>query len=205
MNFSAEGFRIRARTARRSGGGPLWLFLKGFLKHPSSVASVVPSSKRLIERMLDPVDWSDAGLVVEYGPGVGVFTRAILERLPAEATLIAIDTNADFVDYLNATIGDNRLLAVTGSAARVRQIVADCGFKRADHVLSGLPFSTLPEGVGPRIARETHAVLRPGGAFLVYQFSPMVLRFIAPHFARIDRAFEWRNIPPANLFWAWKR
>ena len=46
--------------------------------------------------------------------------------------------------------------------------------------------------------------MRPGGAFLVYQFSPKVRDFIAPHFDRIDKGFEWINIPPATLFWAWK-
>jgi phospholipid N-methyltransferase len=82
--------------------------------------------------------------------------------------------------------------------------MSDCGFEKADYVLSGLPFSTLPGGIGPRIAAETEAALRPGGAFLVYQFSPKVREFIAPHFTRIDRGFEWINIPPATLFWAWK-
>jgi hypothetical protein len=28
--------------------------------------------------------------------------------------------------------------------------------------------------------------------------------FIAPHFERIDRGFEWANVPPATLFWAWR-
>ena len=71
-------------------------------------------------------------------------------------------------------------------------------------MLSGLPFSTLPPGVGDAIAEETGKVVRPGGAFLVYQFSPKVLDFIKPHFERIDRGFEWINIPPATLFWAWR-
>src|SRR3546814_16295851 len=78
--------------------------------------------------------------------------------------LIAIDTNEEFVDYLNADIADSRFLAVHGSAADVRRIIADHGFDHADYILSGLPFSTLPNGVGPAIARETQAALRPGGA-----------------------------------------
>jgi phospholipid N-methyltransferase len=71
-------------------------------------------------------------------------------------------------------------------------------------VLSGLPFSTLPAGVGPAIAEATADVLNPGGAFLVYQFSPKVRDFISPHFERIDQGFELVNVPPAQLFWAWK-
>ena len=74
----------------------------------------------------------------------------------------------------------------------------------ADYVLSGLPFSTLPPGVGDAIADATAEVIRPGGAFLVYQFSPKVLNFIKPYFASIKRGFEWVNVPPATLFWAYK-
>jgi hypothetical protein len=28
--------------------------------------------------------------------------------------------------------------------------------------------------------------------------------FIEPHFDRIERGFEWINVPPATLFWAYK-
>ena len=202
--LSAEQARRDRTFTRGANSGPLWQFLRGFLKHPVMVGSVIPSSKVLIEKMLDPVDWKTTQLFVEYGPGVGTFTQHILDRLPADATLLTIDTNSDFTTYLNGKIRDSRLIAVTGSAAHVRTIMADCGFDEADYILSGLPFSTLPPGIGPKIASETAAALRPGGAFLVYQFSPKVRDFIAPHFEKIDRGFEWRNIPPATMFWAWK-
>ena len=60
-------------------------------------------------------------------------------------------------------------------------------------------------GVGKAIGRATADAIRPGGAFLVYQFSPKVLDFIKPWFERIDRGFEWINVPPATLFWAWRK
>jgi phospholipid N-methyltransferase len=135
---------------------------------------------------------------------VGTFTEHVLERMAPDAVLIAIDTNPDFVTYLGRKIRDSRLRPVTGSAADVQQILADFGLDHADYILSGLPFSTLPPGVGPAIAQATYEALRPGGAFLVYQFSPKVRQFLAPYFDRLDRGFEWVNIPPATLFWAWK-
>lgn len=195
--------RVVQRAARRSAS-PHWQFLRGFLKHPVMVGSIIPSSRVLIERMLKPVDWDNTKLFVEYGPGVGTFTRPVLEKMRDDATLIAIDTNADFIKYLTKSMADERLIAVTGSAADVEQIVKDHGFEAADYVLSGLPFSTLPPGVGNDIAEATAKVVRPGGAFLVYQFSPKVLDFIKPHFDRIERGFEWINVPPATLFWAYK-
>jgi len=204
MSVSAERARRNGAFARRANGGPALQFLRGFIKHPVMVGSVIPSSKVLIDKMLEPVDWSNCKLFVEYGPGVGTFTQHILEHMAPDATLLTIDTNPDFTKFLNSKFTDSRLRAVTGSAADVREIMTDIGFEQADYILSGIPFSTLPPGLGPKIAKETAEALRPGGAFLVYQFSPKVRRFIAPYFHRIDKGFEWRNFPPANLSWAWK-
>lgn len=195
--------RLQRHHDRRSPS-PRWQFLRGFLKNPVMVGSIIPSSRVLIERMLAPVDWANTKLFVEYGPGVGTFTRPVLNMLSADAKMVTIDTNPDFTRYLAKSIDDPRLVAVTGSAAEVEGILADLGMGQADYVLSGLPFSTLPPGVGEDIAEATASVIRPGGAFLVYQFSPKVLDFIKPHFDYIKRGFEWINVPPATLFWAYK-
>ena len=195
--------RVERRRASK-GPGPLAMFFKGFLRHPVMVGSVIPSSKKLIRHMLSRTDWANTKLFVEYGPGVGTFCQEILDRMAPDATYIAIDTNPDFIDYLARTIIDPRFVPVLGSAADVRRIIADHGHQQADYILSGLPFSTLPAGLGPKIAAETHAALRKDGAFLVYQFSPKVRDFLAMSFDRIDHAFEPVNIPPAQLYWAWK-
>ena len=195
---------VRGRRRPAGTPSPWGMFFSGFIKHPVMVGSIIPSSDRLIRKMLGPVDWAATKLFVEYGPGVGTFCRPILERMAPDAQLIAIDTNPDFIGYLQHTIADSRFAAVHGSAADVRSIIADHGHEHADYVLSGLPFSTLPPGVGPTIASETFAALRPGGAFLVYQFSPKVKDFPPPHAASIDHDMEWWNVPPAQLYWAWK-
>jgi phospholipid N-methyltransferase len=195
--------RLQRRRDRRSPS-PQWQFLRGFLKNPVMVGSIIPSSRVLIDKMLEPVDWENTRLFVEYGPGVGTFTRPVLERLSPDATLVTIDTNPDFTRYLKESIPDARLVAVNGSAADVEKILADRNLGSADYVLSGLPFSTLPPGVGDDIAEATANVIRPGGAFLIYQFSPKVRDFIKPHFDEIKRGFEWINVPPATLFWAYK-
>jgi phospholipid N-methyltransferase len=203
---SARALKQQRRLARQRSRAisPRLAFLRGFIKHPVMVGSIIPSSTKLINRMLGPVDWENTKVFVEYGPGVGTFTRPILKRMSADATLITIDTNAEFTEYLREDIDDERLIPVTGSAADVEKILADRGLTHADYVLSGLPFSTLPPGVGDAIGAATAKVIRPGGAFLVYQFSPKVREFIAPVFERIERGFEWINVPPATLFWAYR-
>ena len=154
--------------------------------------------------MLAPVDWDGCKLFVEYGPGVGTFCRPVLDRLRRDGELIVIDTNPLYIDYLKRTIRDSRFHAVLGSAEDVEAIVRSLGHDHADYVLSGLPFSTLPDGAGPTIAAATHRVIRPGGAFLTYQFSTTARDLTARHFAQVDTGFAWLNIPPCLLAWGWK-
>lgn len=200
------GEALPQKLKRRLKGllGSWGVFFEGFLKNPVMVGSVIPSSDRTIAKMLAPVDWDECKLFVEYGPGVGTFCRPVLDRLRRDGALIVIDTNPLFIDYLRRTITDSRFTAVLGSAADVEDIVLGHGHDYADYVLSGLPFSTLPEGVGPAIAAGTWRILRPGGAFLVYQFTAKARHFMERHFRRIDNGFEFWNVPPAFLFWGWR-
>lgn len=193
---------LRSRVGRLFGQ---WgVFFRGFVEHPRMVGSIIPSSRFTIDKMLAPVKWDECKLFVEYGPGVGTFCFPVLEKMRGDAELIVIDTNPLYVDYLNKTIADSRFTAVLGSAENVEEIIKTHGHDHADYVLSGLPFSTLPDGVGPAIAAATHRVIRPGGAFLVYQFSAKARDFMAKHFNRIDEGFELWNVLPCKLFWGWK-
>jgi phospholipid N-methyltransferase len=194
--------RVKRKVMRMLG--PWGVFFKGFIEHPVMVGSIIPSSRYTIAKMLGPVKWDECKLFVEYGPGIGTFCRPVLDRLRRDGQLIVIDTNPLFIDYLKATITDSRFAAVLGSAADVEDIVRAHGHDHADYVLSGLPFSTLPDGVGPAIAAATHRVLRPGGAFLVYQFSAKARDYMARHFKRIDAGFELLNVLPCKLYWGWK-
>lgn len=198
-----EAGRAGRKAIRRSRRpGPLTMFARGFLKNPVMVGSVIPSSRFLIEKILAPVDWERTNVFVEYGPGVGTITRPILKRLKPDAKLIAIDTNPDFCEYLRHEINDPRLIVVNRSAAELGDILAEHGCDGADYVISGLPFSTLPPGVGPAIVKATKGSLKAGGIFLVYQFSPKVVDFLRLEFEDIDRGFEPLNVPPAVLFFA---
>jgi phosphatidylethanolamine/phosphatidyl-N-methylethanolamine N-methyltransferase len=194
--------RVKARVTKFFG--PWGVFFKGFVKHPVMVGSIIPSSDRTVAKMLAPVDWDNTKLFVEYGPGIGTFCQPVLDKMRPDATLLVIDLNEDFITYLRKTFRDSRFIPVHGSAADVNEIIAQFGFKNADYVLSGLPFSTLPDNLGPIIAEETAKAIRPGGAFLVYQFRARARDFMTPHFRKIDSGFEIWNILPCHLFWGWK-
>jgi phospholipid N-methyltransferase len=186
----------RAPGRSRSG----LLFALNFFRHPLMLGSIVPSSRFLIRQLLKPVDWSQARVIVEYGPGVGVITAEVLRRMRPDALLIAIETNPDFVSYLRDSIKDERLRVVEGSAESVDEILRRYGQSNASYVISGIPFSTIPAPVRERILLKTCEVLKPGGSFLVYQFSSRVLEDLQRIFRYVQRQFEPLNVLPAHLF-----
>ena len=56
------------------------LFFKRFLKRPFQIASIVPSSKALVERVASKMDFNQPRVIAEYGPGEGVHSREIVRR-----------------------------------------------------------------------------------------------------------------------------
>jgi phospholipid N-methyltransferase len=179
----------------------LALFSRNFIKHPRMLGSLIPSSRFLVKRLLDQVDWAKATTIVEYGPGVGTITGQILRRLRPDGTLVAIDTNRDFARYLTRTLRDDRLHVVEGSAADAQENLRERGLGRADYVISGIPYSTMDPVIRERILRTTHDVLQPDGTFLVYQFTRAVLPYLRQVFPHVHQEFEPRNIMPARLFY----
>ncbi len=176
------------------------LFGRNFFKHPRMLGSLIPSSRFLVSRLLRRVDWSRAQVIVEYGPGVGVFTSEILRRMRPDATLVVFETNENFVEFVRRALPDRRLHVIHGSAAEIGTVLAQLGFTHADYVVSGIPYSTMPAPIRDAILNESRAALGAQGHFLVYQFSRAALPHLRRVFSKVELDFEPLNIPPASLF-----
>jgi phospholipid N-methyltransferase len=197
----ASGKTVRGRTtARSTGPGQALLFFRGFLKHPNMVGWLMPSSRFVIDQVLKEVDWQNSKLIVEYGPGLGNFTSRILQRMRSDAKLLALEINPDFVSFLRESFSDPRLQVLDRSAADIDAVLAEHGYQQADCVVSGIPFKTISHELRASIVGKTHSVLKPGGKFLVYQFSNTVLPYLEERFGHVDRGRELLNLVPTRLY-----
>lgn len=178
-------------------------FFREFLRNPGQIASVVPSSRFLERRLVEIADVACARLVVELGPGTGGTTRAILRALAPEARLVAIEINPRFASLLRS-VPDARLVVHTGSAIDIVETLAHCGLARPDVVLSGIPFSTMPSGIGDRILRAAWLALAPGGRFVAYQFRASVATLGRKILGTPEVALELRNAPPMRVY-RWRK
>ncbi len=189
-----------AAPAGPSGLADRLAFLLGFVRDPAGVGSVVPSSRRLERRLARNARIAQARSVVELGPGTGGTTRAFLDTMAPQARLLAIELDPVFARRLGAGIRDRRLHVECGSAERIAEMLAARRMPAPDAIVSGIPFSTMPQDVGERIAAAVAAVLRPGGVFVAYQVRPRVADFTTPHLGA--PRFEWEpwNVPPMRVF-----
>lgn len=194
------------KAARKDSAGDRKIvdFFRGFLRNPGQVGSVIPSSRFMERRIIDFSNLDRARVVVEFGPGTGGTTRALLEAIPADARLLAIDLEPRFTEIVSA-LGDSRLIAHTGSAADLPAILAEHGLAAPDAVISGIPFSTMPTELGTAILEGVRDSLSAEGVFVAYQFRAEVARLAQPVFGEPRReATVVLNIPPMRI-WQWGR
>lgn len=189
-----------ASNTQQSRRRQFTLFASNFLKHPKMLGSIIPSSPFLVRRMLSHVDWERTRVLVEYGPGIGTFTKEILRQMHPDAVLLVLETNKDFVDYINGAFSDPRMQVVHGSAADIQQVLSERELGAVDYVVAGIPFSTLPDVARENILDATRQVISPDGTFLLYQFSPNILPSLHKTFSQVTREFEPMNFLPAHFY-----
>jgi phospholipid N-methyltransferase len=171
-------------------------YVKNFIRD-TDVAAIAPSSSFLVERVCKWIDFDEPAVIVEYGPGNGVFSEYILEHMTPESTLILIESNPDFVDMLEEmTADDPRAVVVEDRAENINEILADQGVDEVDYIVSGIPFSFLDEEVKGELLNRTRNVLADDGKFLVYQNYNHLEEPLREHFSEVTKEREFRNIPP---------
>ena len=175
-------------------------FLRGFVRNPAQVGSVIPSSHRLERRLVREAGIADARMVVELGPGTGGTTAAFLHAMSPKSRLLAIELNPDFYGHLRASLKDSRFLLGLGSADRLEDFLASNWLPAPDAIISGIPFSTMPPEVADRIAANVARLLRPGGCFVAYQVRAHVADFMTRYLGPPRKQWEWVNVPPVRVF-----
>jgi phosphatidylethanolamine/phosphatidyl-N-methylethanolamine N-methyltransferase len=197
---------------RRPPAADAWVFLREFVRSPLRTASVVPSSRALAARMVEPLRRStqeaqDPPVVVELGPGTGSFTRALHEVRP-DMRYVGIELNPAMADHLEAQFPGIDL--VRGPASSLRHAVVDRGL-RADLVVSGLPWQAFAGAEGTDLVAAIAASLAPTGAYT--QFTYSWSRWAPPgrrQHHELQRSFGnvelsrtvWGNLPPAVVYTA---
>jgi len=171
-------------------------YIKNFLRD-QDVAAIAPSSSFLVRRICKWIDFDEDQIIVEYGPGNGVFSEFILDHMTADSTLLLVESNPDFVEMLEEkTAGDPRAIVVEDRAENIVEILDAQGINEVDYIVSGIPFSFLDADTRHELLARTRDVLSEDGKFLVYQNYNHLEDPLREHFSAVNKEYEPRNIPP---------
>jgi phosphatidylethanolamine/phosphatidyl-N-methylethanolamine N-methyltransferase len=175
----------------------LALFRRRLLRNPRQVSAIAPSSRTLARAMtlgLGP----NSGRIVEFGPGTGRFTEAILARgvPPENVTLFELDE--EFVAYLR-----QKFPGVT-----VHQLPAQEAARLVDPgvstVISGLPLLSMPPEVREGIVDAAFKVLGPRGRYVQFTYGPrppLPPETILSLGLTVNKGHKvWGNLPPATVY-----
>jgi phospholipid N-methyltransferase len=182
-------------------------YVKNFISD-KYIASITPTSDFGVRKVCSKIDFSRSGLVVEFGPGTGVFTKYLLQKMGADSLLVMIERNANFAKELRGRFRDPRAVVVNGCASDILDTLAGIGKPAADYVISGIPFSFLTDNKKDRILRNSFAALHHGGKFLAYQTFYQSNNHLKYHleqiFPLVQVEYEMLNIPPLRIYEARK-
>lgn len=186
-------------------------FFGRFLRNPTTVGAVLPSSRYLSRALVGRLDLAPGELVVEYGPGTGPATAAVRAVLPKGSHYLGIELEPRFHKLLTERFPTMQFHL--GSAGDLRTILAERGLPRPARILSGLPFASLPSAVQDQVIDGIVWALRGiDGDFRTFQYVHAYgLRAARRFRALMQERFSGferigpvvRNVPPAFVLRYW--
>lgn len=171
------------------------LFFRQLLSRPKQISAIAPSSRFLARAMAAGLKPGDR--VVEFGPGTGVLTKAILAAGVRPRDLTLFEYNPDFVAHLR--IAFPGVTVFNDGAQTARQHMSG----HVDAVISGLPLLSMPMEIREAIVRAAFDILSPGGTFAQFTYGarPPISdsQIAALGLAATQTAHILFNLPPARV------
>lgn len=172
------------------------LFAKKFAAAPRTVGSVTPSSPQLISSMFRNVDWQKTGVIAELGAGTGVMTKEILKRKTPGSLFFAFEIEQELREKLKRDLE----IDVYDDAAKLPQTLEAAQSKKADLIVSGLPFAVLPRDTTLAVMRAVLRSLSDNGTFIAFQYSYHMKSSFERMFEDVSTRLVVMNIPPAVVY-----
>ncbi len=172
----------------------LGVFIRQSLISFIQVGAILPSSSQLAKRITKNINGK---LVLELGPGTGIFTEEILKKLPSDGKVICIENNKIFAAHLRKKITDKRFKLVIDDALNLKKILREQGVDRVDCVVSGLPIGNFSKQDKRKVLQDIHDSLEGGGQYLQFEYFLAGIKAVKEFFPKIVISFEFFNVPPA--------
>jgi phospholipid N-methyltransferase len=185
-------------------------FLQAFLKNPTKVGSITPSSPDLAQKMIEGIEPDEDSIVLELGVGTGAITKFLQTIVPNERSYLGIELDNSLVRSLRRKF--RTLEIVQGNAVDAFEMHKRSSLGKVGTIICCLPFVSLPNEVGRKIFLEVEKFMEQGCTFRTFQYahgyyfpSAIKLReFMRNRYGKSRRSrMIVRNVPPAyTLTWS---
>lgn len=185
-------------------------FLQAFLKNPTKVGSITPSSPDLAQKMIEGIEPDEDSIILELGVGTGAITKFLQTIVPNERSYLGIELDNSLVRSLRRKF--RTLEIVQGNAVDAFEMHKRSGLGKVGTIICCLPFVSLPNEVGRKIFLEVEKFMEQGCTFRTFQYahgyyfpSAIKLReFMRNRYGKSRRSrMIVRNVPPAyTLTWS---
>ena len=172
-------------------------FLKEFWKDKQMVGAISPSTRFLGEKMIENVDFDQVRMIVELGPGTGVFTELILNRMHPDAKLLAFELNDSFYQNLVKRFDDPRVQIIHDSAEKIADYTDG---KKVDAVISSLPLMVFSEELRNNVVNAAYDSLKKDGKYMQFQYSLQSKKLLQSVYKTVSVKFTMKNLPPAFVY-----
>ena len=176
------------------------LLLSSFLKNPKETGAIAPSSMFLTNEIVKNIKFEASKSIVELGPGLGTFTKAILKKASPDTRLFCLEVNEKFCSHLAKNITDKRVTIIRAGAEKLNNNLKKLKIGKADCIVSGLPFLNFPEPKKRRILQEVKNSLSNKGKFILFQYTNGLGKLLESYFSKVSRTFVPVNIPCAFVY-----
>jgi phosphatidylethanolamine/phosphatidyl-N-methylethanolamine N-methyltransferase len=179
-------------------------FIKEYRSNKKEVGAIAPSSKFLCNRMMAPINFHSSDVIVELGPGTGVFTKEIISRMKPTTKLLVFETNEKFYEKLKAEINDDRVTIYNESAELVAEKIKELKLDDANVIVSSLPYTVFPIRLKVNILNACVEAMAKDGIYIQFQYSLNAHKLLKKKFRKVTLDFTPINMPPAVVYRCWK-
>lgn len=173
-------------------------FIGSFIRRGQQVGAVCPSSKSLARAMIKALGEMEPGkVIVELGPGTGVFTQELVKAYPNNR-IIAIEYTDEFIEPLRKRFPGVSI--VQGCASQVHQHLADHGVTNDEvgGLISGLPLLSMPKKIREDIFARIAEVVPEDRLYVQFTYSKRTyLTYDIPRMKLEPTKRVLCNLPPA--------
>ncbi len=174
------------------------LFFHEFIKSPSTMGSIFPSSKKLAHCMAQQIPKNSNRFVIELGAGTGSVTAELLNHGVEPGRLIVIEKSPKLVRHLQKRFPS--VMIIEGDAMNLHEILTQHDRLDIEAIISSLPLCSLPSATVQTITSQISHLIADKGTFI--QFTYDLLKRKIKHYNDFYHLYSktvWFNFPPASV------